>query len=471
MSEKSNKPRAQWGSKLGFILAAAGSAVGLGNIWKFPGKAYAGGGGAFILIYLAIVIFIGVPVMLSELTIGRNAQANAVGAFKKVDKRFNWVGYIAVIVPLIITSYYAHVGGWVLRYVVGYATDVQSIYNDPLGYFYGLLGYNAAEGTTFFPATALIFGAIFMALNIFIIMKGVEGGIEKFNKVGMPALFVILFILLARSLTLPGASEGLKYMLTADWSKVTFSTVLTALGQAFFSLSLGMGIMITYGSYLKKEEDISKNSLLICGCDTLVAIIAGFIVVPAVFATLGSEGVGKGAGFAFTSLAGVFQQMPGGRIFGILFYVLLLFAALTSSISLLETVVAYLTEQFGWERKKTTIFTGIGMYLFGCLYTCSQAAYNLKGIWFDFHNGLTFPIFGDFIEYSHDCLLIPLCALGVCIFVGWVWKPKNAIAEVRKTEGAKFSWAGLYSVLVKYVAPIAIICIIVASFATGTILS
>ena len=469
MEEK--KQRAQWGSKIGFILAAAGSAVGLGNIWKFPGKAYAGGGGAFILIYIAIVVLIGVPVMLSELCIGRKAQANAVGAFQRLDKRFTWVGYIAIIVPLIITSYYVHVGGWVLRYIVGYITDVESIYADPLGYFYGLLGYSAETGETWFPTAAIVFAAIFMAANIFIIMKGVKGGIEKFNKIGMPALFVILFVLLVRSVTLPGAGEGLKYMLTADWSKVTFSTVLVALGQAFFSLSLGMGIMITYGSYLNEKEDLARSSLVICGCDTLVALIAGFIIVPAVFATLGEEGVGKGAGFAFTSLAGVFQAMPGGRFFGILFYLLLLFAALTSSISLMEAVIAYLTEQFGWERKKTTLFTGIGMFLFGSLYTLSQAAYNIKGIWFDFANGLSFPILGDAIEYLHDCLLIPLCALGVSIFVGWVWKPKTAIEEVRRSEGVKFGWAGAFSVLVKYVAPIAILSIIAASFVTGTILS
>ena len=463
--------RAQWGSKIGFILAAAGSAVGLGNIWKFPGKAFEGGGGAYILIYLAIVILIGIPVMLSELTIGRGAQANTIDSFDKLGfPRFKWVGWIGVIVAFIITSYYAHVGGWVLRYVASYVTEPGKVYSDPLGYFYGLLGYDAATGATWFPLTAIIFGAIFMAVTCFIIIKGVESGIEKFNKFGMPALFIILIILLVRALTMPGAAEGLTYMLVPDWSKVTFSTVLSALGQAFFSLSLGMGIMITYGSYLKKEENLARNTAIICGMDTLVALIAGFIIVPAVFATLGAEGVGKGAGFAFSSLAGVFQQMPGGQIFGILFYLLLLFAALTSCISLLEGVEAFVTERFGWKRTPATIVLGIVMFLIGAVYTCSQAAFDIKGIWFDFKNGLTTPIFGDFMEFLTDRLLIPVCALGACIFVGWAWKPQTAINEI-ELDGKPFRLKGVYSFLVKYLAPISIIVIIVASFATGTTLS
>ena len=463
--------RAQWGSKIGFILAAAGSAVGLGNIWKFPGKAYEGGGGAFILIYLAIVILIGLPVMLSELSIGRAAQANAIDSFGKLGHpKYKWVGWFGILVAFIIACYYSHVGGWVLRYIASYITEPTVVYSDPLGYFYQLLGYNAATGETFFPLTAILFGAIFMAITCFIIVKGVEGGIEKFNKVGMPALFVILIILLVRALTMPGASEGLRYMLVPDWSKVTFSTVLSALGQAFFSLSLGLAIMVTYGSYVKKEENLAKNTALICGMDTLVALIAGFIIVPAVFATLGAEGVGKGAAFAFSSLAGVFQAMPGGQIFGILFYLLLLFAALTSCISIIEGVVAFVTERFGWKRTPTTIVLCLVMFAIGCVYTCSQAAFDIKGIWFDFKNGLTFPIFGDFLEFLTDRLMIPVCALGSCLFVGWAWKPQNAIREI-ELDGQRFRLAGIYSVLVNYVAPICIIAIIVASFATGTTLS
>ena len=273
--------------------------------------------------------------MLSELTIGRAAQANAIDSFHKLGYRgFKWVGVTGVAVAFIVTSYYRHVGGWVLRYVVSYITEAQTVYADPLGYFYGLLGYNAATGETWFPLTAILFAAVFMAVNAVIIIKGVEGGIEKFNKVGMPALFIILIVLLARTITLDGAQVGfalyaqlrleqgrLQHLPSPRW------------GRRSSPLSLGMAIMITYGSYLPKHENLGKNTALICTMDTLVALIAGFIIVPAVFATLGSENVGKGGGFAFASLAGVFEHMAGGAFFGVLFYMLLLFAALTSSIS------------------------------------------------------------------------------------------------------------------------------------------
>ena len=224
--------RAQWGSKLGFILAAAGSAIGLGNIWKFPGRAYEGGGGTFVLIYLCMVIFFGVPLMLTELSMGRASQANVVGCFHKLGhKGWSWVGWVGVLGAFIITCYYSHVGGWVLRYVYSYAVEAPEIYGDPLGYFYATLGL-AADETTHFPWVAILFAALFMLCNAVVIIRGVEGGIEKFNKIGMPALFVILVILLVRAVTLPGAEEGLKYMLSFDWSKVSFTTVLSALGQA-----------------------------------------------------------------------------------------------------------------------------------------------------------------------------------------------------------------------------------------------
>ena len=464
------KPRAQWGSKLGFILAAAGSAVGLGNIWKFPGRAFEGGGGTFLLVYLLIVIFLGVPIMLTEFSIGRASKANVVGAFRNLGhKGYSWVGWVGVIGAFIITCYYSHVGGWVLRYVVSYATEAGAVYGDPLGYFYETLGLHP-DGTTSFPWTAIIFAAVFMAANAVIIIRGVEAGIEKFNKFGMPALFVLLVILLVRAVTLPGAAEGVKYMLSFDWSKLTAGTVLSALGQAFYSLSIGMAILITYGSYLPKSENIEKNSMLVCGMDTLVAVIAGFIVVPAVFATLGADQVGKGGGFAFVSLAGVFQEMPGGRIFGVLFYLLLLFAALTSCISLVESIVAFLTEHFSWKRTGATIGVCTVMFLIGCLYTCSQAAFPLKGIWLDAANGVTFPGLGDAMEFLTDRLLIPVCALGCCIFAGWAWKPENAIAEVEK-DGVRFGLAKVYRVLIRYAAPAAILAILIISFATGATLS
>ena len=232
-----------------------------------------------------------------------------------------------------------------------------------------------------------------------------------------------------------------------------------------------MAIMITYGSYLSKKENIAKNTVLICGMDTMVALIAGFVIIPAVFATLGADGVGKGGGFAFASLAGVFEKMPGGFIFGILFYLLLLFAALTSCISLIEGMVAFLTERFHWKRTPTTIGLCVVMFAIGCLYTISQAAFPIKGIWFDFTNGITFPAFGDFMEYLTDRLLIPVCALGGCIFVGWVFKPKKVYEEIEQNGAFPFRVKGIYEVLIKFVAPICIITILLVSLITGTTLS
>ncbi len=462
--------RAQWSSKLGFILAAAGSAVGLGNIWKFPGRAYEGGGGSFLLIYLLIVIFLGMPLMLTELSIGRASQTNIVGTFKKLGyPRHSWIGWFGVLGAFFITCYYSHVGGWVLRYVFSYAFEAPEIYQNSTGYFYNMLGYHA-DGTTSIPWTALFFAAVFLLLNAVIIIRGVEGGIEKFNRIGMPALFLLLLILLVRSVTLKGAGEGVRYLLSFDFGKVNINTFFSALGQAFYSLSIGMAILITYGSYLSKSEDIFKNTAVVCGMDTLVAIIAGFIIIPAVFATVGSGEVGKGGGFAFVSLAGVFQEMPGGSLFGVFFYLLLLFAALTSCISLIESVVAFLTEQFGWARKQTTLILCLIMFLIGSLYTCSQAAIPLKGIWFDGVHGITFPPLCDFMEYLTDRLMIPLCALGSCIFAGWIWKPEHVITEVEQ-NGSPFRLAKVYTVLIRFVAPAAILAILILSIVSGVTLS
>lgn len=466
---ENNKERAQWASKIGFILAAAGSAVGLGNIWKFPGKAFAGGGGAYLIIYLLIVLLIGVPVMVTELSIGRFTRKNTIGSFRTLDKRFGWVGWFGVVCAFVILCYYSHVGGWVLSYIVSYITEGSTVMADGLGYFYGFLGIDAATGATWFPTRAIIFAFIFVAINTFILLKGVSGGIEKFNKVGMPALFVILIILLVRANTLPGAAEGIKYMFSCDWSKINSGTFISALGQAFFSLSLGMAIMITYGSYLKKEENISKNSFIICGLDTLVAFLAGFIIVPAVFATLGSEGIGKGGGFAFASLAGVFKAMPAGALFGVLFYLLLLFAALSSSISIQEGIVAFCCEEWGWKRNKTIIFMSIVCFAIGIIYTISQASVNITIPWLDF-TGVSHPIAGDWMEFLTDRLLLPVCAFGECIFVGWIWGPKHVQEEVCQND-AKFAWFKVYNFLIKYICPIAIAVIIIYSFATGTTVS
>ncbi|MBQ6014233.1 MAG: sodium-dependent transporter [Firmicutes bacterium] len=465
------KERAQWSGRVGFILAAAGSAVGLGNIWKFPGKAYEGGGGAFLLMYLLIIPLIGMPAMLSELAIGRASQSNVVDAFGRLGRKgYSWAGWTGWIGAFIITSYYSHVGGWVLRYVFSYAVEPGLVYADPLGYFYRMLGYDAASEETFFPLTAIVFAALFMTICAVAIIKGVEKGIEKFNRIGMPALFFLLLVLLVRSVTLPGASEGLKYMLSLDMSKVSGQTFLIALSQGFYSLSLGMAIMVTYGSYLTKGEDMVRNTVLVCVMDTLVAFIAGFIVIPAVFATLGEGSVGKGGGFAFVSLAGVFSRMPAGALFGMLFYLLLLFAALTSTVSLIEGIAAFLIERTGASRTFVTVAICVIMFAIGCLYTCSQASVDIRGVWFDLKNGLTRPLLCDGMEYLTDRIMIPLAALGCCLFAGWAWKPENVTAEVELC-GKPFRLAKVYGFLIRFVVPAAIIVIFCVSLFTGTTLS
>jgi NSS family neurotransmitter:Na+ symporter len=274
-----------------------------------------------------------------------------------------------------------------------------------------------------------------------------------------------------RAMTLPGAGAGVKYMFTPDFSKVTGETFLIALGQAFFSLSLGMSIMITYGSYLKKEENLAKNVAMVCGMDTLIAFLAAFMIIPAVFATLGAKGVGKGGGFAFVALAGVFQAMPAGVLFGILFYLLLWFAAITSAMSLLEGQVAAVSEQKGWPRKKVAIGMGAAMFVVGIFYTISQASVNLKGVWFDVTNGVSFPALADFMEFLTDRLLIPINALTACLLAAWVWGAKNGVDEVRQNGKFPFKLGEAWTWSVKIIAPIAIALIIVFGLIFGKALS
>lgn len=464
------KERAQWGSKIGFILATAGSAIGLGNIWKFPGKAYAGGGGAYLVIYLAIVILIGIPMMLSEISLGRHAQKNTIGAFHSINPKYSWIGWIAVFTPFAILGYYSQVGGWVTSYIFSYITEPDAVMADGLGYFYNFLGYDAATGATHFPWKAILFGAAFAILTAYIIIKGVKDGIEKFNKIAMPLLLVILVVMLIRCCSLPGASDGLSYMLTCDWSKVDSGTLMSALGQAFFSLSVGMSILVTYGSYVGKDDNINRGTFMIAGLDTGVAFLAGFIIVPAVFATLGAEEVGKGGGFAFASLAGVFKAMPLGSVWGFMFYLLLFFAALSSCISVLEGIVSFVCEEWKFTRTKAAIIITAICYVFGVLYTITQASVSMQLPWADF-TGITMTPVCDWMECLTDRILIPLTALAECIFIGWIWGTHHIKDEVTTGGVTKFSWYPVYRILIKFLCPIAIGAIIIYSFATGTTVS
>ncbi|MDO4531248.1 MAG: sodium-dependent transporter [Bacillota bacterium] len=452
-----NENRAEFGSTLGFILSAAGSAVGLGNIWKFPGKAYACGGGAFLIVYLIMVALIGTSVMMAEFTIGRKTHKGAVGALKELNSKFAWIGGLGVLTGFIIICYYCQVGGWAMYYVVSYITDVQTVWADPMAYFLGMLGSNGL------PVAALVWALVFLFLTAFIISHG-TAGIEKMSTILMPVLFLLLIGLMIRSCTLPGADEGLKYMLHVDWSTINGTAILTALGQAFFSLSLGMGVMITYASYLSKDDNLVSNTGIICVLDTLVALFAGFMIIPAVFAT--GIAPGMGGAFGFATLAGVFMAIPGGQFIGMLFYFLLFFAAITSSTSILEGCTAYLVEEKGFERKKALVGLSIVIAIIGTLYTLSQVYMNIKGIWIS-RSGLEFPIFGDFLEYLTDRLLLPLGAFFTTFFVGWIWGPDKSITEATSDGKYKFALAKPYAFLVKYVDPIAIGAIIVAGMVFG----
>lgn len=438
--------RGNWQSQIGFVAAAAGSAIGLGNIWRFPYMVGRYGGAAFVLVYLVIIIFIGVPIMNSELLIGRKSERNAVGAFKVLAPGTPWfiVGAMGILAGFIILSYYSVVAGWAVAYIFKSGA-------------YMAAGAETADvfvGHITSPVTPIIWHAIFMAMCIGIVAIGIEKGIEKYSKILMPMLVLVLLVLIIRSITLPGAGKGLAFYLKPDFSKLSAEGILAALGQAFFTLSLGMGCMIVYGSYLRKKEDIPTNSYYIAGADTLIAFLAGFAIFPAVFA-FGLE-PGAGPGLTFITLPAVFAAMgPVGHFFGILFFFLLTIAALTSAISLLEVVSAYFIDEAKWNRKKAVWIMGIIIFLLGVPSSLGQ------GVW----SGV--KIIGgrdilDSLDFLANNTLLPLGGFLLCIFIGWFWGTNKATEEAN--IGAKSIKLGTtYSFLIKYVIPIAIFIVFLSS--------
>jgi len=435
------KERGNWGTRIGFIAAASGSAIGLGNIWKFPYITGQYGGAAFVIVYLLFVILVCIPVMSSELLIGRLTGKNPIGAFKQLVPQSSWwlVGAMGILAGFIILSFYSVIGGWAISYIF------------KSGAYMAAGGENAGNVFGSFitsPVAPLIWHGIFMAICIGIVMAGVEKGIEKYSKILMPVLVVLLLILIIRSLTLPGASKGLAFYLNPDFSKLTASGILAALGQAFFSLSLGMGCMITYGSYLKKDSNIPTDAYWISGADTLIAFLAGLMIFPAVFA-FGLE-PGAGPGLTFITVPAVFASMGAvGHFFGIIFFVLLTFAAVTSAISLLEVVCAYFIDEAKWARKKATVIMGIIIFLLGV--PCSLGL----GVWSNI------KIIGgrdimDSLDFVASNLFLPIGGFLLLIFIGWVWGTDKAIKA--GNEGAKggITLGSGYTFLVKYVAPVAL---------------
>ncbi|MGL4605418.1 MAG: sodium-dependent transporter, partial [Iodobacter sp.] len=346
--------RANWGSRLGFILAASGSAVGLGAIWKFPYVAGKNGGGVFLLAYLACVFTVGIALLLAEMVIGRAANRSATTAFRDLKGGlWPWAGRLSVLCIFIVMAYYSVVGGWVIAYI-GKSITGEALGHDPKALGVAFTHFIAD------PASSLFYTALFLGVTVAVVLGGVQKGIERMSKVLMPALFLLMLILIARSLTLPGAWEGVRYFITPDFSKLTSAMVVDALGLAFFSLSLGMGIIISYGSYVDKDTNLAGATLWISILATLASVLAGFMVLPAVFA-FGVDPA-AGPGLTFITMPAIFAQMPFGQGWAIAFFLLLLFAALTSSVSIVEPIVSFLIDEFGWERRRAAYLTSVAVF-------------------------------------------------------------------------------------------------------------
>ena len=440
--------RGQWSSKLGFILAAAGSAVGLGNLWKFPYKAGINGGGAFVIVYIAVLFLVGFSLMIAEIALGRKTQLNALGAYRAINKNWGFAGGIGILAGFIILSFYAVIGGWVIKYlfdsVNGSLFKINAV--DYGGHFGSFISSSGSP---------LFYQGLFMVLTLVIVLGGVSSGIEKASKIMMPALFVMMFILMIRSVTLPGAIEGVKFLFKPDFGKAfTPKVIVDAMGQVFFSLSLGMGCMITYGSYLPKGTNIPFSGTMILILDSFVALLAGLVILPAVF-SFGFE-PGAGPGLMFITIPAIFSKMTFGNIFAIIFFLLVLFAALTSSISLLEVCVSYVVDEFKKNRIISSVVLSLIIFLIGIPSSFAN------GAWSDFKI-LGYNFF-DFMDMFASNILLPLGGLLLCIFVGWVWNTKNAVHEIQNEGSLKFSIAPLWSFIIKFVSPIIIIVIFLTNF-------
>ena len=466
--------RKGFGSNFGFLMAAVGSAVGLGNIWGFPNKMGACGGFTFLLIYLLLAACCGFVVMVGELALGRKTGHGAVGAYKALSKKFKWLGWLGILSAFLILFFYCALGGYCIKYVV---LNVGNLF----GAGFGSGGMSGADVFGEFMGNQLesvIYGLIFVLLTMLIVMGGVGGGIEKVCSVGMPALFIILLICIIRACTLPGAVDGLKYMFVPGWALENgvikeapdLLTVLsTAGGQMFFSLSLGMGAMITYGSYLNKKENIEKNALLIVIMDTLVALMAGLCVIPGRFA-LDPTGSLGGPSLLFVTMQNVFDNMPLGSVFGILFYLLVVFAAISSSISLLEVIVAHFCDKArekgkGDKRKAYSLIAaaavGVGCILvcLDCLGGAGISPFNILGM--NPENGL--PMWSDcwldFFDCISEGILMPLGALLMCLCIGWEIGPKVVDEEVT-LEGQNFKLRGFFNLCVKIITPLGMLLVL-----------
>ena len=440
MNTKSN-----FSSRIGFVLATAGSAVGLGNLWRFPYLAAKYGGGTFLFIYLILVVTFGFSMMITEIAIGRKTGLSVIGAFKKLDKRFTFLGYLAAVVPMIIFPYYCVIGGWVIKYGVLFAT--------------GQTAHAATDGAfnTFIEGAAEPLGYffLFIAATALIVVLGVEKGIEKFSKILMPLLVLLIIGIAIYGLTVDGAMAGVKYYLTPDFSKISMSGICAALSQLFYSMSIAMGILVTYGSYMSKEDDLAKSAVQVEFFDTGIAFLAALIIIPAVFAFSGGDPATLGAGpsLMFIALPKVFANMQFGSVIGTAFFILVFFAALTSSISLLETIVSIFMEKLHFSRKKACLIIFVLSLALGIPSALGYGALGTVKIL-----GMQFLDFFDFISNS---VIMPIVAFFTCILVGHIIKPEAIRDEVNIS--GKFKRYAMYHVMMKYIGPVMLIAILVSS--------
>ena len=449
MKEKETS-RSSFTGKLGFILAAAGSAVGLGNLWRFPYLAAQYGGGIFLLVYVILAFTFGFTLMTTEIAIGRKTGKSAISAFGALDKRFAFIGGLSSIVPVIITPYYCVIGGWVTKYLGVYLSSAGRAAAED-GYFGAFISQ---------PWQPLVWFFVFVLATSVVVILGVEKGIEKASKIMMPILLLLSIVIAIYSCTRPGALDGILYYVRPDFSKLSVKTVLAALGQLFYSMSLAMGIMITYGSYMQKSTDLESSVRQIEFFDTLIAFLAGLMIIPAVFVFSGGDesAMGAGPGLMFITLPKVFLSMPGGQLIGGAFFFLVLFAALTSSISLMETIVSILMDRLGWNRLFSTVMSTIFVLLAGIP---SSLGF---GVW-SHVTPLGMDIL-DFFDFLSNTLLMPIVSFLICFIVAYILKP-DFIIEEAKAEGATFRTEKFYRFMIRVVAPIGIVAIWVSSMAAS----
>ncbi len=439
------KKRNTFSGGLGFVLAAAGSAVGLGNIWRFPYLAAKYGGGIFLLVYIILVFTFGYSLMVAENAIGRRSGKSPLDAFKTLNKKWAFLGVIALIIPCVILPYYNVIGGWVLKYLAAYVTGTAQ---EAAGesYFTDMLSQ---------PWVLLIGQTIYTFINVIILMRGVQKGVERVCTILMPILVVLAIAISVYSVTLPGAIEGVKYFLIPDFSNFSISSVLAAMGQMFYSLSLAMGIMVAYGSYLPKDSSLEKNVGKIELFDTFIAVVAGLMIIPAVFAFSGGDpdALNKGPGLMFQTLPKVFASMPLSNIMGAAFFFLVFAAAITSSMSIMETIVACVCDHFGMGRKKAVLLVGILSWLVSFLPSLGYSVLSWVEI-------LGFNIL-DFMDFITNAVLMPICSLLTCLFVSIGIGVK--VIEQEVCISGEFKRRRLFDVMIKYIAPVFVCAILISS--------